>query len=102
MAHVITINAKAVVPVAHSQTNGTGCGLIGTGESNDMKILGLRCVAGMPILDVLCSNHDNKIHENHIEIARRYWLVEPNKWAAIVLIFTDNDMSVYTATNFMR
>lgn len=67
-----------------------------------MNILGLRCAAGMPILDVLCLHHDNKIHENHIEIARRYWLVEPNKWQAIALIITADHMAVYTASDFRR
>lgn len=67
-----------------------------------MKILGLSLMGGLPIMHMLCVNYDNPRHENHIEIARRYWNVEPNKYKAIILVITDNDMTVYNQDNFRR
>lgn len=67
-----------------------------------MKIVAVKIKAGIPCIELLCVNYNNSIHENHIEIARRYWLVEPNERKAIILIHNDNEYgnSFYTATDF--
>ena len=66
-----------------------------------MKVLGLRCKAGIPILDLLCADHPNPEHENHIEIARRYYQTEQyGHWSAILLIHGQELMSVYKSEQF--
>jgi len=69
-----------------------------------MKILALKVKAGIPLIELLCVNYNNSRQENHIEIARKYWLVEPNKIKAIVLVFGDGEHgnSIYTASDFQR
>lgn len=67
-----------------------------------MKIFALKVKAGIPLIELLCSNYNNSINENHIEIARRYWLVEPDKNKAIILVHNDSQYGshTYTATDF--
>lgn len=65
-----------------------------------MKILGLRYSMGIPLVEMLCTFYDNKSHENHIEIARRYWKVEPTKYDVILLLLTENHLNAYTANDF--
>lgn len=64
-----------------------------------MKILGLRHVGGIPIMEMLCIYYNNSTNKNNIEIARDYFNVEPKRYKAILLVW-DNDMSIYTADNF--
>lgn len=55
-------------------------------------------------MELLCVNYDNSRQENHIEIARKYWLIEPNKRKAILLVYGEGEygMSIYTGGDFQR
>lgn len=69
-----------------------------------MKIFALKVKAGCPLIELLCVNYDNSRHENHIEIARKYWLVEPNDRKAIILVYGEGEhgSSTYTYSDFQR
>ncbi len=64
-----------------------------------MKILGIRLVAGLPIIEVLCTFYNNSSHKNHLEIARDYWNVGSPKLHAVILLW-ENDMTVYNQRSF--
>jgi len=71
-----------------------------------MKIFALKVKAGCPLIELLCANYDNSKQENHIEIARKYWLVEPNERKAIILVLVYREgkygSSTYTYSDFQR
>lgn len=65
--------------------------------------MALSMMGGAPIVSVLSDYHANPNQENHINIAYRYWQnkLPSDGWKAILLVW-ENDMSVYTVTDFIR
>ena len=68
-----------------------------------MKVMALTVIGGLPACVVLSMDHPNPNHENHINIAYRYWQEKTpvHDWYAILLVF-DTTMSVYTPSDFQR
>jgi hypothetical protein len=69
-----------------------------------ITIFGLRLQRDLPVMDLLEKGYVNVNHENHIEIARRYWELRPvgDRYSAIVFVIGDDFMTVHTPDEFLR
>lgn len=66
-----------------------------------INIYGMYSLNGVPVLDVLLVHHTNENHTNLLEIARPYYNMAPEKYAAIIVCFdgTEN-IHVYNWQSF--